>query len=158
MLLELQKPPDRRADPDELLFQIVHQIEELQMKLIVHELGESVLCLDRGDWTNAVRAFVRIDKLQVLCVRQLEPFETMLPSAFLAIRGKLGQGSGLDSPGFNSDMSISTPRSASREGTRNRTKGYMTNPKPVTVNPCTILVSSVRRFIIALRGSCRLPW
>jgi len=100
-LLGLQKPADRRSDPDELMFQVIHQVEELWMKLILHELGEAVGCLSRADFATAARAFERIDRLQSLCVRQLELFGTMLPSAYLAIRKRLGQGSGMDSPGFN---------------------------------------------------------
>jgi tryptophan 2,3-dioxygenase len=100
-LLELQKPPERRTHPDELLFQTVHQVEELWMKVIVHDLGEAVLHLDGGAFASAQASIDRGAHLESLAEHQLRLFETMLPSSYLAIRAGLGQGSGLDSPGFN---------------------------------------------------------
>jgi tryptophan 2,3-dioxygenase len=100
-LLELQKPPDKRTHPDELLFQTVHQVEELWMKVIVHDLGEAVVHLDAGAFALAQAAIERACRLEALAEHQLRLFETMLPSSYLVIRAGLGQGSGLDSPGFN---------------------------------------------------------
>lgn len=100
-LLDLQKPAERRSHKDELLFQTIHQVEELWMKLIVHELGEVVTYLAGDRFSDACRAFERIDRVQELCEQQLKLFETMLPSAYIHIRKGLGQGSGMDSPGFN---------------------------------------------------------
>ena len=100
-LLELQKPPDERTHPDELLFQTVHQVEELWMKIIVHELGEAVVHLDQGAFAPAQAAIERGVRLEEMAETQLRLFETMLPSSYLVIRAGLGQGSGLDSPGFN---------------------------------------------------------
>jgi tryptophan 2,3-dioxygenase len=100
-LLELQKPPEKRTHPDELLFQTVHQVEELWMKVIIHDLGEAVLHLDAGAFTPAQGAIDRACSLEELAENQLRLFQTMLPSSYLVIRAGLGQGSGLDSPGFN---------------------------------------------------------
>jgi tryptophan 2,3-dioxygenase len=100
-LLELQKPPGERTHPDELLFQTVHQVEELWMKVIVHDLGEAVLRLDEGAFASAHAAIDRACRLEDMAESQLRLFETMLPSSYLVIRAGLGQGSGLDSPGFN---------------------------------------------------------
>ncbi len=99
-LLALQKPSERRAHPDELLFQTIHQVEELWMKLVVHELGEAVSYIDRDLFHDACRCFDRVTQVQHLIELQLRLFETMLPVAYIAIRETLGQGSGLDSPGF----------------------------------------------------------
>jgi tryptophan 2,3-dioxygenase len=100
-LLELQKSPEMRTHPDELLFQTVHQVEELWMKVIVHDLGEAIVHLDAGASTSARDAIDRATRLEELAESQLRLFETMLPSSYLVIRAGLGQGSGLDSPGFN---------------------------------------------------------
>jgi tryptophan 2,3-dioxygenase len=99
-LLKLQKPPESRSHPDELLFQTVHQVEELWMKAMVHDLGEIVLSLDGERYSDARHGLQRIAELAMLLERQLLLFETMLPSAYLVIRKGLGRGSGLDSPGF----------------------------------------------------------
>jgi tryptophan 2,3-dioxygenase len=99
-LLQLQKEPAHRGHPDELLFQGVHQVEELWMKVMIHELGEAVLHLDATHYVDARSALLRVAQLGELLERQLKLFETMLPSAYLVIRKSLGRGSGLDSPGF----------------------------------------------------------
>lgn len=100
-LLSLQKPPERRSDPDELLFQVIHQVEELWMKVIVHDLGAIAEYLDADRCVDAVRLFDRIAQLQGMAEHQLRLFETLLPNAYIEIRKGLGSGSGMDSPGFN---------------------------------------------------------
>jgi tryptophan 2,3-dioxygenase len=99
-LLRLQKEPAQRSHADELLFQSIHQVEELWMKMMIHELGELVLALDGRQYVDGRRALDRVADLGELLERQLKLFEHMLPSAYLIIRKKLGRGSGLDSPGF----------------------------------------------------------
>jgi tryptophan 2,3-dioxygenase len=99
-LLGLQKPAHTRNHPDELFFQTLHQVEELWMKLMIHELGEMVVHTDADRWPAARESLRRAAELGGLLHRQLELFEHMLPSAYLVIRKGLGQGSGMDSPGF----------------------------------------------------------
>lgn len=99
-LLRLQKEPEARSHPDELLFQSIHQVEELWMKVMIHELGEMVLHTDGDAFPQAKAALDRVRELGELLERQLKLFETMLPSAYFVIRRRLGRGSGLDSPGF----------------------------------------------------------
>jgi tryptophan 2,3-dioxygenase len=99
-LLQLQKAPEARSHPDELLFQTVHQVEELWMKSMVHDLGEVTRHLDGARYSDARHALQRVAELGLLLERQLMLFETMLPGAYLVIRKGLGRGSGLDSPGF----------------------------------------------------------
>ncbi|HLU69022.1 MAG TPA: tryptophan 2,3-dioxygenase family protein [Kofleriaceae bacterium] len=100
-LLALQKPPETRSHPDELMFQTIHQVEELWMKVIVHELGESISHLDGDRLALAQHALDRACRIEALAEEQLRLFDSMHPSAYLVIRAGLGQGSGLDSPGFN---------------------------------------------------------
>jgi tryptophan 2,3-dioxygenase len=99
-LLDLQKPAEARSHVDELLFQSVHQVEEIWMKVIVHELGEAIVHLESDCPSLAHHALDRACRIELLAEQQLRLFETMLPSAYLIIRAGLGQGSGLDSPGF----------------------------------------------------------
>lgn len=100
-LLQLQKVPEKRSHPDELMFQSIHQIEEIWMKLMVHELGEAVMALDGDRFTPARDSIQRTCQIEILLEQQLKLFETMLPGAYLVIRAGLGAGSGLDSPGYN---------------------------------------------------------
>jgi tryptophan 2,3-dioxygenase len=99
-LLALQKPPERRTHADELMFQTIHQVEELWMKWIIHELGEAVVYLDGDRLAEAGRAIGRAVAIEEMLSRQLELFQTMLPTAYLDIRRGLGRGGGLDSTGF----------------------------------------------------------
>jgi tryptophan 2,3-dioxygenase/nucleoside-diphosphate-sugar epimerase len=99
-LLRLQKDAPQRSHPDELLFQSIHQVEELWMKAMIHELGEMVVHLEADAHAEARGSLDRVSDLAALLERQLKLFERMLPSAYLIIRKKLGRGSGLDSPGF----------------------------------------------------------
>lgn len=99
-LLGLQKPAEARSHPDELLFQSIHQVEEIWMKVIVHELGEAVARLEGSDYSTARAAMDRAFRVAVLLEEQLRLFETMQPASYLVIRAGLAHGSGLDSPGF----------------------------------------------------------
>ena len=99
-LLALQKSAERRSHPDELMFQLIHQVEELWMKMIVHQLGEAAANLDDDRPSQARADLVRANQVAAMCEHQLRLFETMEPAAYLTIRTGLGTGSGLDSPGF----------------------------------------------------------
>ena len=99
-LLGLQKPPERRTHPQELFFQIVHQVEELWMKLAIHELGNFVVNMKAANYGKAGNCANQAIKVLGLCENQLRLFSHMQPSSYLAIRAGLGQGSGMDSPGF----------------------------------------------------------
>ncbi len=99
-LLALQKSAERRSHPDELMFQLIHQVEELWMKMIVHQLGEAAANLDDDRPSQARTDLVRANQVAAMCEHQLRLFETMEPAAYLTIRTGLGTGSGLDSPGF----------------------------------------------------------
>jgi tryptophan 2,3-dioxygenase len=99
-LLALQKPADGLATHDELQFQIVHQVAELWMKLVAHEVGGAVTALAADDLPAASHAFARIDRIQRLLAQQLDLLDTMAPKDYMTIRTVLGRGSGQESPGF----------------------------------------------------------
>lgn len=100
-LLQLQKDPEDRTHVDELLFQSIHQVEEIWFKLMLHELGEAVLRLGEDAFASVEKHLERALAVETLIIEQLKLFDTMLPGAYIAIRKGLGSGSGLDSPGFN---------------------------------------------------------
>ena len=100
-LLALQKPDEARSHVDELLFQIVHQVEELWMKEADDEITRLVIGLDAGDLELARAGLHRIYLIEKLMGEQLRLLETMAPIAYFHIRKGLGHGSGLESPGFN---------------------------------------------------------
>lgn len=101
-LLDLQKSKDERAHHDELLFQVVHQVEELWMKLAIEELELTKRLLDEDKYVQARYSLARVFEVERLMTAQFRLIEQMLPAAYFAVRAALGRGSGQESPGFNS--------------------------------------------------------
>ncbi|MGB1698029.1 MAG: tryptophan 2,3-dioxygenase family protein, partial [Thermoplasmatota archaeon] len=58
-LLSLQKKPEERAHPDELMFQTIHQSFEIWLKLVLEELDRIKDFLDKDDKHSAVRLLRR---------------------------------------------------------------------------------------------------
>lgn len=100
-LLALQKPDGTRTHADELLFQVVHQIEELWMKACDDEISRLSPALAEGKLEIARGGLHRIYLMEKLMGEQLRLLETMAPLAYFHIRKGLGHGSGLESPGFS---------------------------------------------------------
>ncbi len=100
-LLGLQKPEESRTHPGELLFQTVHQVEELWMKAADDQIKRAVEALDADRFEESRHELHRIHLIEKLMSDQMRLLETMAPVAYFAIRKGLGHGSGLESPGFN---------------------------------------------------------
>jgi len=100
-LLSLQKAPDELVCHDELAFQIVHQVEELWMKLCQHELALAARLIDDDRLTEARDTLHRMYLICGLMAQQMRLLETMSPRAYFIVRSALGRGSGQESPGFN---------------------------------------------------------
>lgn len=99
-LLSLQKTPEERAHPDELLFQTIHQSFELWLKMVREELDRVRDRVDAGDLHTSVRLLRRCRKAVAANTAALAVFDTMTPVEFHGVRRQLGQGSGAESPGF----------------------------------------------------------
>lgn len=108
-LLSLQKPPEERAHPDELQFQIVHQASELWMKLIGHEVARAIALLDDDQPVAAAYPLERANRILLLLQEQIGMLRTMQPWDYHAIRRTLGHGSGLDSPGYRVIIGAAAP-------------------------------------------------
>ena len=99
-LLACQKPFDELVNGDELQFMIVHQVEELWMKLMAATLLDADEAMAAGDALLALTLLRRVHVIQRLMPSQLDLIETMSPKAYQQIRLNLGNGSGQESPGF----------------------------------------------------------
>lgn len=99
-LLTCQKPYEALCNEDELQFQIVHQVEELWMKLIAYTLLDIDERMTRRETHRVVTLFHRVHIAQRHLISQLALLETMSPKEYQAIRLGLGNGSGQESPGF----------------------------------------------------------
>jgi tryptophan 2,3-dioxygenase len=100
-LLDLQYPPSERVIHEELLFQIVHQAQELWLKLLCAEGVELVGELDEGDMWRASARIERMVRIQLCLKNEMSVICTLDPAQFQVIRRSLGTGSGQESPGFN---------------------------------------------------------
>jgi tryptophan 2,3-dioxygenase len=105
-LLSCQKEFHEFCNGDELQFQIVHQVEELWMKLI----GYTLLDVDdylQQEQTNRVITLVGRACIALrLMTEQLALLETMSPKEYQEIRLQLGNGSGQESPGFRTILKM----------------------------------------------------
>ena len=99
-LLSCQKAFHELCNGDELQFQIVHQIEELLMKLINYTLLDIVDYLKAGETQRILTLFKRIRLLQEPMMHLFSLLDTMSPREYQEIRVGLGNGSGQESPGF----------------------------------------------------------
>jgi tryptophan 2,3-dioxygenase len=99
-LLGLQKDEAKLSCPDELQFQIVHQVAELWMKLAIFEGDRSAVEMQANHAPAALRLLHRLGEIQKLLLAQLVMLDTMAPRDYMTIRNHLGRGSGQESPGF----------------------------------------------------------
>lgn len=99
-LLACQKEPEDLCNPDELQFMIVHQVEELWMKLMATTLLDIDDEMRARHSFKALTLFRRVHICQEMMSQQLTLLETMSPKDYQRIRLLLGNGSGQESPGF----------------------------------------------------------
>lgn len=101
-LLELQKPIEKLATPEERLFQVTHQTAELWLHHIDYEIGRTVSYISGGELGTAADLLHRCRLILDLLREQIVILETMAPVDYHALRtSSLGRGSGQESPGFH---------------------------------------------------------
>jgi len=100
-LLALQTAEAERVAHDELLFQVVHQAQELWLKLASREAVEVVAELDADALWAASARLERLHRVLRLLGAEMAVLETMTPDSYQVIRKSLGNGSGQESPGYN---------------------------------------------------------
>ena len=99
-LLTCQTKFEELCNADELQFQIVHQVEELWMKLIAYTLLDIDEYTRQENTNRVITLFRRVHAAQRLMIEQVALLETMSPKEYQGIRLRLGNGSGQESPGF----------------------------------------------------------
>ena len=99
-LLACQTKFEELCNADELQFQIVHQVEELWMKLIAYTLLDIDDYLQQHNTNRVLTLFRRVHTAQRLMTQQIALLEIMSPREYQDIRKRLGNGSGQESPGF----------------------------------------------------------
>jgi tryptophan 2,3-dioxygenase len=99
-LLSCQTKFAELCNADELQFQVVHQVEELWMKLIAYTLLDIDDYLQQENTNRVMTLFRRVHTAQRLMIQQIALLEIMSPKEYQEIRLRLGNGSGQESPGF----------------------------------------------------------
>ncbi|WP_173918440.1 tryptophan 2,3-dioxygenase [Halobacillus sp. Marseille-Q1614] len=82
---------------DEMLFIIIHQVSELWMKLVLHELWAAVDLIREGELQEAFKMLSRVSKIQTQIIHAWDVLSTLTPAEYIQFRDKLGQASGFQS-------------------------------------------------------------
>ncbi|NOD65459.1 MULTISPECIES: tryptophan 2,3-dioxygenase [unclassified Ruegeria] len=99
-LLNLQKTFQNPAQPDEMLFIIIHQVSELWLKLMHHQLVEVRHYLQRDEFGPAMKNLDRVKAIQRQLISAWETLLTMTPADYMTFRQALGSSSGFQSYGY----------------------------------------------------------
>jgi tryptophan 2,3-dioxygenase len=94
-LLAAQRPLS--SEHNEMLFIIVHQVSELWMRLILHELQAALACVQRDDIGPALKMLARISRSQTQLIAVWDVLSTLTPFEYSAFRNELGRSSGFQS-------------------------------------------------------------
>lgn len=92
----LHDPPQR----DELLFIVIHQVSELWLKLMQHELAEARREIAADELPQALKHFARVKAIQEQLIAAWKVLNTMTPADYLEFRHVLGTSSGFQSWGY----------------------------------------------------------
>ena len=96
-LLSSQQPLSSPVHHDEMLFIIQHQVAELWMKLVIHELRSAIASLQKDELGTTQKILARVKQVQRQMFEQWGVLETLTPSEYLEFRHVLGPASGFQS-------------------------------------------------------------
>lgn len=96
-LLNAQHPISDPPHHDEMLFIIQHQVSELWMKLIIHELDAAIRHLRNDRLDPCLKILARVKQIQRQLFEQWAVLETLTPSEYAEFRDLLGHASGFQS-------------------------------------------------------------
>jgi tryptophan 2,3-dioxygenase len=96
-LLSAQSPLSNPAHHDEMLFIVQHQVAELWMKLVIHELRAAIVSLRSDELGPMQKILARVKTVQRQLFEMWAVLETLTPSEYLEFRHVLGPASGFQS-------------------------------------------------------------
>ena len=82
---------------DEMLFIVMHQVSELWMKLVLHEIDAARAHLRADDLAATFKASARVSRVQAQLISSWDVLATMTPADYLRFRDVLGHSSGFQS-------------------------------------------------------------
>ena len=96
-LLDSQHPLSDPEHHDEMLFIIQHQVAELWMKLIIHELNAAIAHIQDDQLGPCLKILARIKQVLRQLFEQWAVLATLTPSEYVQFRDVLGKASGFQS-------------------------------------------------------------
>jgi tryptophan 2,3-dioxygenase len=96
-LLAQQRPLSDPPHHDEMLFIIQHQVAELWIKLIIHELTAAIDHIRHDRLPSTLKILSRVKLIQMQLFDQWAVLETLTPSEYMEFRSVLGSASGFQS-------------------------------------------------------------
>ncbi len=96
-LLSAQVPLSDPPHHDEMLFIIQHQVAELWIKLVIHEIGRAIRFMQEDKLPQAVKNLARVRHIQSQLYNQWKVLDTLTPSEYAEFRHVFGKASGFQS-------------------------------------------------------------
>jgi tryptophan 2,3-dioxygenase len=94
-LLDSQK---RLSDHhDEMLFIVIHQVSELWLKLMIHEIEAATNAIQNDEFQSAFKMLSRVSKIQSQIIHGWDVLSTLTPAEYMEFRNYLGNASGFQS-------------------------------------------------------------
>jgi tryptophan 2,3-dioxygenase len=96
-LLSAQVPLSDPQHHDEMLFIIQHQVAELWIKLVIHEIGGAIRHIREDQLPQALKNLARVRHIQNQLYNQWKVLDTLTPSEYAEFRQVFGKASGFQS-------------------------------------------------------------
>jgi tryptophan 2,3-dioxygenase len=96
-LLSQQRPLSQPENHDEMLFIIQHQVSELWIKQLIHELSAAMRFVRQDQLDPCFKILSRAKLIQMQLFDQWAVLETLTPSEYMEFRGVLGHAAGFQS-------------------------------------------------------------
>ncbi len=96
-LLAQQQPLSSPLHHDEMLFIVQHQVAELWMKQLIHELSAAIRFVQDDQLDPCFKILSRVKLIQMQLFDQWGVLETLTPTEYMEFRGVLGHASGFQS-------------------------------------------------------------
>jgi tryptophan 2,3-dioxygenase len=96
-LLSAQQPLSQPPHHDEMLFIVQHQVSELWIKLLIHELRAAITHLQHDELGPCQKIFARCKSVLRQLTEMWSVLETLTPSEYMEFRHILGPSSGFQS-------------------------------------------------------------
>ncbi|WP_047984747.1 tryptophan 2,3-dioxygenase [Ornithinibacillus californiensis] len=82
---------------DEMLFIVIHQVSELWLKLMIHEIEAATEAIQNKEYQAAFKMLARVSKIQSQIIHAWDVLSTLTPSEYMEFRSLLGNASGFQS-------------------------------------------------------------